>query len=225
MDTIDWTKYVDAIWCISYIKYKNRREECEKELEFMDILHSPIFNYYYTFTNKFEYMVLDQVKPAFRDYHNHRRDIALNVMMAYHNLLRMAQDFGYKKVLIVEDDLRFVRDKQRMIDTLEHLPEEWDYIQFDKIQNHENYKMLSSLEPGPYFNANYTGGYWGTAFCMWGNKGIDVAVEVFEKDMVVSDYVLANRDDPRLNGLKRFVPTRHLMWQADQHECYFNRLY
>lgn len=224
MAIIDWTKYVDAIYCIHFIPYKDRKVLCDEELDFMDILHSPIFKYHYTYRDNLQYIILNNINTVVPDYKNERKDLALNCILAYHSIFRESQEFGYKRILIIEDDITFVRDKDRMIDTLEHLPEEWDYIQFDKVMSKSLEPMLDTLQRGPYFHGNYTGGYWGTAFCMWGEKSFDLCIKLIEDHLIVSDWLLVNRDDDRVNNMKRFVAARHLLYQAGRREFYFDYL-
>lgn len=225
MDHINWEKYVDAIYGIHFLPYKNRRVEFEIELDYMDILHSPIFKYHFTYPNVFDKVVLDNYKPTFRDYNNERVNLVTNVTLAYHSIFREAQELGYRKICIIEDDIRFLHDKTKWIQVLDHLPEEWDFIQFDMILNHENFPRLQTLQRGAWFHSNYTGGYWGAAFCFWSKNAIDFSVQQQESELTVCDYLLANRDDPRLASLKRFVPAHHLMWQASQPEKYLKLEY
>lgn len=225
MPTIDWSKYVDAIYCIHALSYNDRKEECDQELDYMDILHSPIFKYHNTFQNAFDYIVLDHYKPAFRDFNNYRLNLVLNIFMAYHAIFRESQELGYSKILIIEDDTKFVRDKELWLNTLEHLPPKWDFIQFDMIMNKECNSRLETLKKGEWFHSNYTGGYWGTAFAMWSRKAINMGVRLQEQSFIVSDYLLVNRDDPMLDSLNRFVPANQLMWQKCQPKHYHELIY
>ena len=225
MEHIDWKKYVDAIYGIHFLPYKSRRVSFEVELDYMDILHNPIFKYHFTYPNVFDRPIVDYYHPTFRDYNNERKSLVTNITLAYHSIFREAQELGYRSICIVEDDIRFLHDKQSWIQTLEHLPTEWDFIQFDKILNRENNHRLQTLQKGEWFHSNYTGGYWGSAFCFWSEAAINLAVELQEHEFIVSDYLLINRDDPRLDSFKRFVPAKHLMWQASQPEHYIELTY
>lgn len=213
---IDWTRYVDAIYCIHYLPYKERKAACDSELMFMDILNSPIFKYYWTYQEKYDDIIVDYMHPAYEDFHNDRKAITSNLMHAYYRIFRESQELGYNKVLIVEDDVRFDNRKQYMLDTLDHLPQDWDYVVFDKILTKRENHRLESIVRGPYFGSNYTGGFWGTAFSMWSIKAIGIAINVLESELWPADYILANRDDERLLSLNRYVTTHTLLYQDDQ---------
>ena len=139
--TIDWTKYVDVIYCLHFLPYKDRLNKIKTNLNYLDILDSPIFHWYYTYPNAFDEMIAHYINPTYPDYLNERRKKTLNLNIAYHNMFREIQELGYNKVLIIEDDCTFIYGRKPLfIETLKHLPENWDYIQFDKLQalNHRN---------------------------------------------------------------------------------------
>lgn len=216
MPTIDWTRYVDAIYCIHYLPYKERKKPCDAELAFMDILSSPIFKYYWTYQEKYDDIIVDYMHPTYVDFQNDRKQIASNLTHAYYRIFRESQEFGYRSIITIEDDVRFDRKKQYMLDTLNNLPENWDYIVFDKILTQKENYRIATIERGPYFGSNYTGGFWGTAMTMWSSNAMRVATNILENELWPADYILANRDDDRLSILNRYVTTHTLLYQDDQ---------
>lgn len=215
---IDWSKYVDAIYCLHYIPYDKRLGNLVISLNYFDILNSEIFDWYLTFPNVFDEIIANHINPTYRDFHNERRQLSINVSLAYHNMFRQIQELGLEKVLIIEDDCAFLQGRKKLLlDTLEHLPENWDYIQFDKVRAYrpEYAPFLKTLVDGEWFCSNYTGGYWGTTFTFWSKKAIDIAVKKLETEMPISDHLLVNRNDSDLDGLNRFVPHYSFIYQPN----------
>lgn len=215
---IDWTKYVDAIYCLHFLPYKYRLKKMEVDLGYIDILDSPIFKWYYTYPNVFDEMIAHYINPTYPDYLNERRKKTLNLNIAYHNMFREIQEFCYEKVLILEDDFTFVYGRKNLfIETLENLPIEWDYIHFDKVRAGNRMEDLKTLQDEGYFYSNFTGGYYGGGFTMWSKKAIDIAVKKQEQDLSIIDHLVINRDDyaPELNTLKRYVSKHTFVYQFE----------
>lgn len=213
---IDWTRYVDAIYCLHFLPYKYRLKKIEATLNYIDILDSPIFHWYYTYPNVFDEMIANYIKPTYCDYHNERRRKTLNLNIAYHNMFREVQELGCNKVLIIEDDCTFIYGRKPLFaETLNHLPSEWDYIQFDKVRALNHTKDLATLKQNDWFFSNYTGGYFGTSFTMWSKKAIDYAVKLQEKDLTIADHIFGNRCDPELTKFKRYVPKHNFIYQPE----------
>ena len=213
---IDWTKYVDAIYCLHFLPYKDRLNRIKANLNYLDILDSPIFHWYYTYPNTFDEMIADSIKPTYCDYHNQRRTKTLNLNIAYHNMFREIQELGYNKVLIIEDDCTFIYGRKGLFaESLEHLPVEWDYIQFDKLQALNHMQDLVTLKIDDWFCENYTGGYFGTSFTMWSKKAINYAVKLQEKNLTITDHIFGNRNDMELRKFKRFIPRHSFVYQPE----------
>ena len=221
-DKINWTKYVDAIYCLHFLPHKDRLKKIETTLNYLDILNSPIFHWYYTYPNAFDEMIVNSIKPSQSDYYNERRIKVANINIAYHNMFREAQELGYKKVIVIENDCSFIYERKPLfIETLEHLPEEWDYIHFDKLLCDKSIvKYLSTLQYGTWFHSNYTGGYWGTAFTMWSKKAMDYVIKVQEKNLSIIDSIFSNNNSSEINEFKRFIPKYSFIYQSERITSY-----
>ena len=114
--TIDWKKYIDHIYCIHYVPYSDRRERLEKELKRVGILDSGIFSW------QLSYDI-----PKFTK--NPLEDNTYNHLQCYCN----AKYMGYKKVMILEDDIVFLKDINMIQTLLDNLPNEYDICLFDHI--------------------------------------------------------------------------------------------
>ena len=220
MDTIDWSKYFDAIYCFHYSGYANRKPVIDAELDRVGILHSGIFRYWYTARTPLDIKIRDMMKPTYPDFYNERAGIVMCLTLAYYMVCNAALQAGYKRILTLEDDITFTQELDYLKDTLDHLPEDWDYIHFDRVLNYRENKRLSTLQPEMYYDSNYTGGYWGTGCVGWSEKALQKAVDILTNEMWPADYVLENRDDDRLIDLKRYVPVGQLAYQNNVGPAY-----
>lgn len=225
--TIDWKKYVDAIYCIHYEPLTFRIPETEQQLARMDILNSGIFQYWLTRPdpNQDDRLASMHVThPDFTSVHD-RKKVAPNITFGYYDLFHEILKVGHKNVLILEDDIEPMSTKDVLLDTLDHLPEDWDYVQFDRLLAPPFIHMLDTLEPGRWFCSNFTGGYWGTAFTMWSQRAVERAIQLLDEDFVPSDYILINRKDTKADDLHRYVSMRFLIRQINRKSWYYNNMH
>ena len=112
---IDWKKYVDQIYCITLTKRNN--ENLYKELKRVDILDSGIY-YEKEFINSPLFKTLYNNfnnNEVIHRYYNYSFD---NLMSNYY-YMKHAKSHDYKKILIIEDDVVFLKNKKYIIDILE----------------------------------------------------------------------------------------------------------
>lgn len=219
---IDWKKYVDAIYCIHYIPYKNRVDRINAELKRVGILDSGIFRYHYTYPDPLEGIVFKSLDTSFLSKETDVPDNMFSLTMAYYHIFKEAQAFGYKRILIMEDDVAFLNDLEQIKIMLERLPADGDYIKFGKLRSNVELKRLQSLQVSPWYSENYEGGYWGSECTLFSDKAINVGAEILEKEIHISDYIFENRDDDRLKQLKRYIASLNITVQnSKQHTaCY-----
>ena len=113
--SIDWGKYVQSIYCLHYLPYKDRLDVFKKELAKMDILQSSILSFYWTYYSKFDKMIVDSVSVGYPDFYNARSTIASNVTLAYYHIFKEAIALELDAIVTIEDDLRFSSTKDEML--------------------------------------------------------------------------------------------------------------
>ena len=222
---IDWGRYIQAIYCLHYLPYRDRVKPCIDELAKMDIPSSRLFRFYWTYSNPFDKMIVDRMPASYVDFHNDRVAIASNVTLAYYRIFKEAIALGLQAIITVEDDIQFSSTREEMLDVLDHLPQNWDYIHFDKILCKKEFHRLVDLKTDGRFIYGYVGGFWGAVFCMWSRRAMEYTVNLLEKELWPVDYFVENRDDDSLKDLHLYVPLKNLVYQIGQEERYKSVLY
>ena len=145
---INWAKYFDKIYCINYIPYIKRKKLMESELKRIGILDSGIFEWQYTYENK-----LNKNFEAYIKEKNHKYDDIINIslMLGHYYAIRDAYTKGYKKILMLEDDARFLRDLDKIELILNNRPENANVILYDKFV-----RSYNSAKQFKYINKYYS---------------------------------------------------------------------
>lgn len=128
---LDWTKYFDAIWCISYLPYKTRKELMTKQLDRVGILDHPNFNWNITFDSPYYEYLFNQLKTTNKlSYISKLSEV--KCALGHYSCIKKSQNQGYNKILILQDDVRFLKDLNQIELILNNRPENVDVIMFDK---------------------------------------------------------------------------------------------
>ena len=115
---IDWKKYVDQIYVVHYIEQHQRLIDLNKELDRVDILNSGIL---YRFDN----ISTPLYKKLFENFNTHtllneevNYTYAFDCTLGHYYCMKHALANNYKRILILENDVRFLKDKNKIIDVL-----------------------------------------------------------------------------------------------------------
>lgn len=128
---IDWTKYYDKIYCINFCQYTKRKQLMQFELNRVGILNSGIFEWYFT-TNR-------SLDKEFENYLHNKFNYCLSpqdsvsLTLGHYNVFKDAYFKGYNRILIIEDDMRFLKDLNLLKQILQHRPENMNLILYDKF--------------------------------------------------------------------------------------------
>lgn len=129
---IDWSKYFDKIYCLNFIQYTKRKQMMDFQLNRIGILNSGIFQYHFSdnANEKFDVWLKRNIVSKYVKYISyHYVDIALN----HYYVIRDAYFRGYKHILILEDDMRFLKGIDKIEQILQHKPEDANIILYDKF--------------------------------------------------------------------------------------------
>jgi len=181
---IDWKKYVDKIYCIKYIgESEYRTNKCKEEFNRVDILDSGI---YYEFVNVNSPIYKDIYQTLFTKFSKDRPyDYVTDCTFGHYYCMKHAEYFDYKRILILESDDVFLRDKNQIIEILEKSKEIMD--------NDENSLMvLNGCEvdcpaytftlPKEFyikFNSQYS--LWCAGFNIYSKNAYKLFIDKFEK--------------------------------------------
>jgi hypothetical protein len=171
---IDWKKYFDHIYCIHYKPHVERFEELNNELKRVGILDSEIFNYLFTNEDNSEYII-----PANKVTINHKYCL----MHAYEN--------NYNRILILENDIRFLNNISIIENYLYQIPKDADMVWFDYIYGFEfeeidRYKKLNINIP--FINIGKEERIFSAACYMCSRKMQEHLIECYNKYQTTPDY-------------------------------------
>ena len=169
--TIDWARHFDRVFCIHFCKNEKRLAAATEEFCRVGLLDSGIFEWRYTYPDPWEVKLLDAY-PKLATSPNRATAIAfLNLGLESCRIMRECAVKGYRRVLFLEDDIRFLRDLGALREAVDALPDggKWDIVQLDKF-------AVWELKPEDYarqtveksINAHYfdvTGGFWMSGGC------------------------------------------------------------
>ena len=96
---IDWNKYFEHIYIYSCTSNFERREKLDKELQRIGCN-----NYKYYYSPK------DNQLMNYEHFHNHMARSHKNITFGEYTLIKTCYELGYNNILLIEDDLRFLKD-------------------------------------------------------------------------------------------------------------------
>ena len=208
--TIDWSKYFDRIWCINYIPYKNRKDAIWKEFERIGISNHKNFMWNYTFDSPlFDIgMKVLESNPRFGRLSTKTE---LKCWAGHYSCIKKSLAFGDNRILIIEDDSRFLNDVGLIYDILENMPENYDIVMFDyfvnvDVKTYESYRKRKINEfYSEYDNLNSTGCY------SLSINALKSFADAYETYITVSDGYIS---DHTPEGLRKCFSLTNLSCQA-----------
>lgn len=121
-----WDRF-DKIVCIHYLAYKNERfKNIATELKRMGILDNPKFEWEFTVPNVFNDLVRFPKGRIGRFFTTQEKPYAIQ----YYTLMKRLLMMGYERVLVIEDDVAFLKDLDRVKWILDATPSDWDIVNY-----------------------------------------------------------------------------------------------
>ena len=181
-----WKRF-DKIVCIHYLPHSEMRlDGIKKELDRVGILNSGKFEFEYTVP----WFFIDKIKWSPRKKTKGCTPTKIQYGLQYCNLLKKLRYFGYKHVLICEDDIVFRKSLDEIKSILDKTPDDFD------IMNYEPFRRKGWLGAG--------NGCWGKYYSLSGeevNQDWDEE-PIMRYDSVVYDLGLAGLSD---KGMSRII--------------------
>lgn len=132
---IEWKKHFDKIFCIHFIPFAERVPKLNSELQRVGILNSGIFEPRYTFPNVHDMALFDLLKQNNLTTVPH--NAAFNLMTTSYRLIKECALMGYERILILEDDIAFLKDLDEVNKIVENLPSDFGICMFDKFKPYD----------------------------------------------------------------------------------------
>ena len=127
---IDYSQHFDAIYCLSLADFVRRRNDMHWELKRVGIEDSGILHWKITVRNAFYKYIYKNPDFPVEDWWTHLQG-CMNCTMGHYEIMMECLARGFKRVLIIEDDIRFLKDIGEIETHLRNLPE-YDICMWDK---------------------------------------------------------------------------------------------
>ena len=134
-------------------------------------LHSKYYQYY------------DKAYPHFNVYGN-----VFNCSLEHYTIIKQAYLRGFKSILIMEDDIEFIDNREAIVKMFENLPKDYDLIKFWSY-----YMAVTDVKPYsgeddmfyPFING-FDGAY-STVMYALSRKGMERYIELMDKKFSIAD--------------------------------------
>lgn len=236
---INWNLF-DKIYCVHYLPYKERFEDIKSELSRVSLLEHPNFEFYYTVPNDYYNWIFMSSKNFknnsnvkynkisnidiypdcpeatnsdidFRFINNTNINLLINMM----DLLNDVKNFGYKRILILEDDVRFLKDLDKLETYINNIPLNYNIINFDPfIYKLEDYKptaineLYTDISKSPLYNASMVS---------LDTKAVNYVIKKQKEMSLPWDNYISYKSSSD-DSLLRCIPNTNLCIQMDYNE-------
>lgn len=136
----------------------------------------------------------------------------------HYSIVRQAYDRGYDKVLVIEDDVRFLNDVDLFIKTIDDMPKQADVFQFGGFSADINLnKYITDNVDGINWVEHNDVGLWTTSMYALSRKGMQFYLACMDKYFWVADgpLYIAPRNNKLVNSVMNKYP---LVIQADKND-------
>lgn len=132
----------------------------------------------------------------------------------HYSIIKEAYELGYNNVLILEDDIQFIKDILLIKETLNNIPNDYDILQFgaftmdpniNEILDKANNKIFWSLHPNVKV--------WNTSMYALSRIGMQYYLKFMDKWFTVADMPLYYAP---INKVKAYLSTTPIVIQADK---------
>ena len=103
----------------------------------------------------------------------------------HYSMIRQAYDQGYEYCLIMEDDIRFLKNKKIWEKYLENIPEDFDILQFGGFT--ADPKIKEYMDESKYWVKHLNVPVWNASMYALSRKGMEYYIEFIDKFFWVAD--------------------------------------
>ena len=126
---INWKKYFDHIYCIHSTFYPERLEKIKNELQRVNILDSGIFSWKISSGDFVQYIKYNDVNYIYNPDDPNKNKL-IDLCKNYAEIFEDTIINDYQKILILEDDIYFLKDLNLVKTILDNCPD-FDICKFD----------------------------------------------------------------------------------------------
>ena len=189
----------DQIYCLNLSHRHDRRKTMMKQFDCLGLSSASNMDWRFSTSHPFSDIsaeVFNRTKYGMFHFPNE-----VNCAREHYSMVKMAYDFGYSNVLIMEDDILFLKDPDIFEHTLELIPEDWDILQFGgyvlNLKNEHTEGSKKKLEDFESLRKKNLYGGWVSGYKAWNcsmyalsRRGMEYYMACQEKFYTVADYPL-----------------------------------
>ena len=199
---INWSTHFDRIFCIFHLPYHNRMPRLRDELSRLGILDSGIFEWRYTTPSPYDKPVWDSLSNK----KNISQVCYVNQLLELLRILKESIELHYERILVLEDDVAFLKDLEELDRILGNIPKGYDIIQLDKGIYSEWKPRWDALVNTKRINKDFVdstntrlGASGANAYTY---QGMVAAVKVLEKGLVGGDHIISMAECKSATAIK-----------------------
>lgn len=131
----------------------------------------------------------------------------------HYSIIKTAYDLGYEHILVMEDDIRFLKDTDIFNNYIENIPEDFDILQFGAFTADQN--IAKYLNGSNLWFKHKDVGIWNASMYALSRKGMEYFIAFMNKIFWVADgpFYKAPLNDKLINTYLCKTP---LVIQADK---------
>ena len=194
----------DKIVCIHYLPYKERLEPIKKELARVGILSLPQFEWYFTVSNN-AYEEADFIGK------NEVTTSNVKYTIDSINFLSKYAELGYQKVLIIEDDCKFISNISEIAKYINNIPKDFDIVSFEYFLVNDD-QHIKSYQFKKTDNEEYlkveSGWIYDTSFIAFSHKALEYLIFKQKQEIRPFDHYTFRYNDSEL--LKCYISSQRL---------------
>lgn len=197
---IDWHNYFDKIICVHYLQYTNRLEIVKNELKRIGV-PDDMLEFSYTYNTPY----LNVLWGVFSNSNltNCINTAAASCALGHYNAIKIAYESTCKRVLIIEDDICFLKNLNKIKEALDNIPADADVVLFDKFIHFDKQTYNKLIENNDYYT-NFTNEDIASAGCyMLSRTGMRDFLTIYDNYMMVADICFREYESPH----KYFINT------------------
>lgn len=156
-----WSSKFDAIYLLHFIPSKDRLAPAMNELKRVGITEHPKFVLDEAVLTKFDQIVYNNCNRSYGNELSVTQRRILDISKRHYDVIKKSYESGHKRILIMEDDVCFLRDLDMINTYLENMPKDYDiaildyrfYQKMDSVKQtvEEKYRKALSAKVNDYY--------------------------------------------------------------------------
>lgn len=173
---LNWAAFCDKIYCIHCANYTDRMQGLESEFRRVGIWDSGILEIKVNYKNPVDDFLksMTGVNPC---------SLCMPLFIESYRILAEAKYKKLNRIAIIEDDVRFLKDQNKISSILDAMPEDYNCYQFSKISCKspkvaENWERCKNDCINDFFVRGDGREIWSGAFYILSSEGISQLLEI-----------------------------------------------